>query len=511
MKKVLHTQYILGTLLLLLIFSSTVWADIQVSDYEIIPEIARPGVKGTISLSILNSGDYKVSRLTASTQPSSGIEAKSTISIGDIQPSGSTIISIPFTVLETTPSGVYSVRITIRGSYEDPDQDYESKSLYRAIDVPIYVNRPPALSLSTDSQPLIVGEKFSINITVNNDGDKATDVELSSLSDNLILEDSPVYIGDLEDSAEITLTGYTDSAMDTGIITVPILANYYDILGNYYNETIQPSFEFIETTHVLDIDVDPSSFTSGETIEIIFKIKNEGDKTISEIKIPLEENDIFVPLSKNEIVLTAIASGQEKEVPVTLGIKDISPGYYTIEFDLEYTTLSAEKKTDTIRTSINIQPNIDLSVFIESEPSPIVENGKYILSLKVSNIGDSEIKSLRLSLEDTEHISLLNAQNTQFIGSLDSDDFSSVQYDVYINSIENNTFILESLPIQLNFKDDFNNPYIETSNVPIKIYSAEAVSMFQAKETNVFWILLPVIVIIVIIYWYWRKQKHVYR
>ncbi|MFA5382321.1 MAG: hypothetical protein WC356_04085, partial [Candidatus Micrarchaeia archaeon] len=129
---------------LLVLISTSIFADIQISNYEVLPSTARPGVKGTATLTITNGGTNVLERVTVSIQPSSGIEAKSSVYIGDMEPDGTSLISVPFTVKDNTPSGVYALRIIVRGAEQITSG--ADNSLSRAIDIPIYVNRPPSLS-----------------------------------------------------------------------------------------------------------------------------------------------------------------------------------------------------------------------------------------------------------------------------------------------------------------------------------------------------------------------------
>ncbi len=493
-------------ILILAILVSSVFADIQISDYEILPSPARPGVKGTATLTITNGGTSTLNRMSASVQPSTGIEAKSSIYIGDMESGGTSIISVPFTVKETTPSGVYSLRITVRGTEEVTGG--ADNSLSRAIDLPVYVNRPPSLSISNPEGSFTIGERFTKQITINKQGDAATSVKISSADTNFILDNSPVYVGDIEENSKIIeISGYVGSNMETGIVPINLTAIYYDILGNEYSQSVNPSFEFKEPIHVLTLDISPSDFKSAETKEIDFTVKNTGDKLLEKVELTLEETSIFVPISGERISFGDINIGEEVTKKATLGIKTIDPGYYITNFDLVYTSTSGERKTDIHKKSLNIKPNIDVVVFVESEPSPLIENDQYILSLKVSNIGDSEIKSVWFELDNTEYIRLLNVQNKQFIGSLDSDDFSSVQYDVFVSAIPEEELI-EKIPIKIYFKDSFNNNQIIEENVSAKIYSKSAAQFFQTSDNGGY--LIPLIIILVIAgvgYWYWKKRK----
>lgn len=496
---------ILGILILILVMSS-VFADIQISNYEVLPATTRPGVKGTASLTITNSGLNSLKRVGISVQPSTGIEAKSSIYIGDMESGGSSMISVPFTIKDTTPSGVYSLRITVRGTEEITGA--ADVSLSRAIDIPIYVNRAPSITISNTESSFIIGERFTKNITIIKEGDSASSVRIYSSDSNFILDNSPIYIGDInENSIQVQISGYISSTMNTGVQSINLTVNYFDILGNEYTQAVIPSFEFEEPVHVLNLELDPLDFKSGETKEVKILVKNTGTKRLNEVELSLEETAIFVPLSGERIYLGDLEPGQESIATTLLAIKNIDPGYYMTTFDLKYTSTSGERKTDPIKKSLNIQPNIEVIIFVESEPSPIVENTQHVLSLKVSNIGDSEIKSVWVELEDTEHIRILNAQNKQFIGSLDSDDFSSVQYDVFVSNINEDQKI-EELPIKVYFKDSFNNNQIKEEKISVKIYSTNATKIFQ--KSNEGDIILPLVVLVIlggVGYWYWKKRK----
>jgi hypothetical protein len=295
--------------------------------------------------------------------------------------------------------------------------------------------------------------------------------------------------------------------MNTGRQPVDLIITYFDVLGNEYSQTLSPSFEFEEPVHVLDLEVVPLNFKSGETKEVEFIIKNTGTNRLGEVELRLEETLSFVPLSGERVIFGNLNAGEEKSSIVRLAIKDINPGYYITSFNIAYTSSSGERKVDPIKKSLNIQPNIEVIIFVEAEPSPITESTQHVLSLKVSNIGDSEIKSVWFELDDTEHIRLLNAQNKQFIGSLDLDDFSSVQYDVFVSNIDEDIKI-EELPIKVYFKDTFNNNQLIEEKIEVKIYSKKAVQFFQNSDNGGFFVPLVILLAVAGIgYWYWKKRK----
>ena len=139
---------------------------------------------------------------------------------------------------------------------------------------------------------------------------------------------------------------------------------------------------------------------------------------------------------------------------------------------------------------VNSKPELKISL----EDSVVLIKGKENkISIKIVNSGLSDTKFVYLETSDTSGIKFLG-EKEQYLGDIDSDDFDSIDYQIYLNADAQNSI---SLPVVLKYKDSTNKEYTETKIILIKTYSLkEAQDLGLVEKQNY---TLPVIIGIVIL------------
>jgi hypothetical protein len=122
--------------------------------------------------------------------------------------------------------------------------------------------------------------------------------------------------------------------------------------------------------------------------------------------------------------------------------------------------------------------------------------------VRVVNKGNPDIKFLNVKLNDADGFKVIGV-NEAYIGKLDSDDFSTAEFKIFVNG-KNKI----KLPIQITYKDANNKNYIENKDVELKLYSNnEAKRLGLKKDNNILFVVIVLIGFIGVGYYYVKKKK----
>lgn len=211
---------------------------------------------------------------------------------------------------------------------------------------------------------------------------------------------------------------------------------------------------------------------------------SSSEKRISHIK-PGE-----TVLVSYDLIVYPDATSRVYKVPVILTYKD--------ELDNEYT------KNDIIGIVVGDLP--DIYVVIDS--SDLVagtKTGK--VSFKFVNRGLTDIKFVDVVLDETDEYKVISA-NEEYIGNIDSDDFESVDFEIYLENNDDAEKIgVLDFPLHITFKDANNVDYSEDIDIKYSIYTAKE----RGMETSSSGIIIVVAIIIIIVGWIvyhrWEKKR----
>lgn len=251
------------------------------------------------------------------------------------------------------------------------------------------------------------------------------------------------------------------------------------------------SLATISAVTIKDVSTSPEEIVPGEVASVSIEIENIFEYDIENLKIKLDLEDVpFAPYqSSSEEFLDELDDGDEEKFTFKLIVlPDTASGIYKIPVLISYDYEGEnETKEELISLTVNSEPELKISL----EDSVVLIRGKENeIVIKIVNSGLSDAKFVFLKSSDATGIKFLT-NNEQYIGDIDSDDFYSVGYKVYL-SAEASSFI--SLPLILEYKDATNKEYIETDTITLKTYSlkeAQALGLVE-KQNYTFYILIGV-------------------
>lgn len=520
-----------------LLMSGLVFSDIGITNYEVVPETITVGSTGALVLTITNGASYEATGLKLDSFSSGGVYSNHGISIGEINPGGSTVISVPFYVEDDAEPGVYTLKAVIRGTYQDSSLDYDERDIYRTIEIPIIVENPAQFSIISSTQTVTTDDDFYVDVTIKNTGGVAGNAELTimgsqsittdnsatasassssadvessselSVSDSssfYLLDENPMYLGDIETEINVRLHLSISASTQSGKNKIPLTLTYRDSLGQTISDVLYLTLSVNKQSPEFQIRIDEAELSSGLRDDLHIFVTNTGNLGAYNVRLGLDNNDALVPIGDSQVFIGDLKVGETQSQLIRVGVNEVQPDFYTIPFDISYEDSNGEEQeSNNIDIGIEIEPLISFSSFVDAKPSPLVSGSIHTLSIQVSNTGSSSVKSLSVEI-DSEHMTIVEAQDKQFIGALDGDDFSTLQYKVKLNDVEDGVYPIN---IKLNYKDSYNQDKEFNDIVMVRIYSQSSASQFaEGGSDNTMCIMGIVLIIIVggVLVWHYK-------
>ena len=464
-----------GFVFVALVLFALAFADVSITSYQVLPATIRPGVNGRVVIILANTGPQDVTGVQLEAIGTNLVQSNMRASLGDFRSGVSTTATVPFTVADNAPSAIYN--LPIRFTY------YTSDGVgFKDLNVPITVVNPPSFQISSQRETVFTNGDFTVNGTLGNTGGKAFDVKLSLDSTSFLPNGpSPLLIGDISASRDFTLPLTLSGDVTSGKYSVPVLLSYRDELGQDQatNLTLTVSVNRRGPDFVASVSSD--KLTPGSSSKVSVNVKNVGTDAAYNVKVSLYNGTVFTPLGVTELNIGSLAPGEEGSAQFDFGVNQASPGFYSIPFKVRYENVRGEEQAYRIVNSgVNVQSSNEISVYVSGKTSPIVSGQTNTFSVLVSNIGSSAIKSLSVRISG-DAFEVLDAQDSQYIGGLQEDDFSSVQYKVLVKNVPEATY---NLTVESTFKDAYNIEHTSVNMVPVRIVSAGTAAKFGDAAAN---------------------------
>ncbi len=267
------------------------------------------------------------------------------------------------------------------------------------------------------------------------------------------------------------------------------------------------SLNIISGVSITDVSSSPQEVAPGEIVNIVIEIENifEDDVYNLNVKLDLSGDVPFAPYqSSSEKFLDELDDGDEEDFKFKLIVlPETDSGIYKIPVEISYENEdgNVSLKSELISVTVNSEPELKISL----EDSILIKGKENIFSIKIVNSGLADVKFVYLSVSNVKGIEFLS-EKEQYIGDIDSDDFDSVEYSVYINEDAYGTI---NLPVVLKFKDATNKEFTETKNLILKTYSLkQAQDLGLVKKPNyIYYVLVGVFFLGYVVYRIRKKRK----
>ncbi len=507
-----------GVMFALVLLAGMASAGLSVSSFSVSQASFKPGASGVITLDISNP---LVTGVTVKSVSSVSMEIFSppeiTVTgqqfIGSIEPGGTTRVSLPFRVGATATSSIYSVEVRLTGVSDRSDGGgYDTFS--RSTTIPVTVLNAPILSLSTDKQ--VIGGIEAVALTVSNNGGplrnlrisipststvafyglNATDTQmcmehaLTSASTVAFYGLNELYVGDVLASKVVNLTLDARNASD-GATGVSFTMNYEDELGLPHSDA--STLHLTVKNEVLDLrfnQLQPLVTRTDGTLSL--EVTNNG-QALSDVRLSFTNTSMRLR-DRNEVVIGDLAAGEKKTVSAAV-YNDLTPGLNRVGAKISWIERDIRKEQQ-LDVPLTIGSDADVSVYLDSKPSPLTTGVEHTISVLVSNVGSYGIDNVDVGISSPAFESL-DITPRQYIGSLAKDDFSTVQFKVKVDSGPGD------YPISINVR------YRDASGawVTRTIDQAASVKGVPSNGSGTLYLLVGLVAIAAAAVWYFRLRK----
>ncbi len=249
--------------------------------------------------------------------------------------------------------------------------------------------------------------------------------------------------------------------------------------------------------YISEITTEPLQIAPGENGILKFNLENMGDRYIRDVRIELTlpiELAAYQDTSRKKIDYLAAGSTN----PVTfklIAIPNADEGVYKIPVNLKYLNPIGDERNEnnTISLSIGSAP-----VLIAELKSSEIYSGNLLGNIKIKVINDNvgNVKFLKVNLEESPDYKIIGS-NLDYIGDLNSDDFSEVSFKINIQSGKKSIVF----PITLSYKDSLNRDYNQKLNINFNIPTAKEAGIKTSKAGFI----IIILIIAVVAYFVYRK------
>lgn len=265
----------------------------------------------------------------------------------------------------------------------------------------------------------------------------------------------------------------------------------------------------------------PDPMPPGKRAVLSIQLENMADSLLKDIQIELNlitllqsttsvtyEELPFSPLgTTNKQVIKKINPGKVETVDFTLITDpDASADIYKIPITVQY---SDELGTNYSKSEI-------ISVVVGDEPllEPLLDSTEVFMKgqagmvyVSFTNKGTTDVKLLDVELRESDYIKVISPSKV-YIGNVDSDDYETAEFKIYIKDTEDSKV---PLVLNYNYLDPNNNLYERQETVYIDLYTKDEAKKYGINGYNNsssgFVIILIVIVAGYFVYRWWKKRR----
>lgn len=281
----------------------------------------------------------------------------------------------------------------------------------------------------------------------------------------------------------------------------------------------------VSAVTIKDVSSTPDEVEPGEVFDISIEIENTHYFNIEDIKVRL----ILTEEKGETNPLTGIAETQGAEVPFApyqassekfledlesdkkedfkfklIVLPDTSTGVYKVGVEITYVDGEGNdySKDELISVIVNSKPELKVSL---EDSIVLIKGQENTFSVRLVNSGLADVKFVYMNAREVSGMRYIS-EKEQYIGDVDSDDFDSVEFTVYIEEGASNSL---HLPLNLKFRDATNKEFSQMKSVVLKVYTLEEARELGlvAKPSYKYQIIAGVVVVLYFGYRYNKKRK----
>ncbi|MEK6924894.1 MAG: hypothetical protein AABW71_01505 [Nanoarchaeota archaeon] len=256
------------------------------------------------------------------------------------------------------------------------------------------------------------------------------------------------------------------------------------------------SLGFASSLSVESVTVDTVS-PGGEGI-IRIDVENDGNQDIELLSVKLDfANPNIIPIGSSEEFLNSLEEDEEESFVFRFRVSNTLPvGTYSVDYSIIYEEGNEEiEQSGTIGIVVSAEPEIEIAANVQN--AIIGEQAK--LDVRVINKGLADARFVYLTVE-SDDITILS-ENSEYIGTIDSDDFETSSFDVIYNTK------FPAIFFKLTYKDFDNIEQEITDTASLRAYTKqEAVEKGILKKNNAT-IYVGIAILLLVVWFIYRRVR----
>ncbi len=261
-------------------------------------------------------------------------------------------------------------------------------------------------------------------------------------------------------------------------------------------------FLVLHSVSALTIDsVSTQNLLPGQQGKVTIDVTNNLNNDITDASLTLDLSKVpFISVSSSTDTIDKIKEDDSESFILSIkSANDIKPGDYNIPYVLSYKINETPKTSiGTIGVSVEANPDLQPSV---TQDQPVI-GIKEKINLKIINKGLADAKFVSVKIFP-EGFTLLSSDES-YIGTVASDDFDTISFDIIPISQNAN------LAGTISYTDFNNNKITKDINLPLVVYSrnkALELGIIQQSYTSLIILILIILIILWIVWRTIRKRR----
>lgn len=273
--------------------------------------------------------------------------------------------------------------------------------------------------------------------------------------------------------------------------------------------------------YVSEVKTEPSRFVPGNEGDLMITLTNLADSYMKDVSVKLDltldtldkgstisdattyfENLPFAPVASiSEKRVESLKPGKSTTLTYRLAAYPTAESrIYKVPVTITYYDELENKftKNDLIGLVVGAEPDLDVII---DESTIKAEESAGTVTIRFVNKGLSDIKFLNVVLKDQDHYEITSADR-EYVGNIDSDDFETADFDLYLHNIGGTTSA--DLPVMITYLDSNNQKYEMEYNLKLNVFPPE---IRGEKQSNPLVSVVVVLLIGAAVWYFWRRKK----
>ncbi len=254
------------------------------------------------------------------------------------------------------------------------------------------------------------------------------------------------------------------------------------------------------------VESSPEEIVAGGKADVEFTLKNLANTQVRDITLKLDlsaSTTPFAPVaSTTEKRIDKLEPGEEETVLFrVISEASAEPKVYKIPITLTYSDEAGTTYTKSDIIGLLISSDPEIQVYLE-ESDTFMGGSKGSIIVSISNIGATQAKFVSIVLAQSKNYEIIGPDRT-YIGNLDSDDFDTAEFKLYVDESLNDTKI--PVLVTVTYKDAYNDEHTRVFDLQLPIYSRDhLIRLGEISANGGSNTLLYAVVLIVVLYLVYR-------